>query len=187
MIAWFWRTFATPRISGRLLRHLDETLVEDVRHHWVVYVVPGLIALAGGVFLVLGFFVSVDAGWFCFLLGMLLVLWAGWRALNHHMDRFVVTNMRVFRVRGVIAESAATMPLARVLDITVRKTLLGRFLGYGHFVFESAAQEQGLRDIRFVPHPDRLDLTIQEQVQQAGLRGRTGATAGQGPDPRSGW
>jgi len=69
----------------------------------------------------------------------------------------------------------------------VRKTLLGRFLGYGHFVFESAAQEQGLRDIRFVPHPDRLDLTIQEQVQQAGLRGRTGATAGQGPDPRSGW
>jgi len=77
VIAWFWRTFATPRISGRLLRHLDETLVEDVRHHWVVYVVPGLIALAGGVFLVLGFFVSVDAGWFCFLLGMLLVLWAG--------------------------------------------------------------------------------------------------------------
>ena len=122
MVAWFWRTFATPRISGRLLRHLDETLVEDVRHHWVVYVVPGLIALAGGVFLVLGFFVSVDAGWFCFLVGTLLVLWAGWRALNHHMDRFVVTNMRVFRVRGVFAESAATMPLARVLDITVRKT-----------------------------------------------------------------
>ena len=186
MVAWFWRTFATPRISGRLLRHLDETLVEDVRHHWVVYVVPGLIALAGGVFLVLGFFVSVDAGWFCFLLGMLLVLWAGWRALNHHMDRFVVTNMRVFRVRGVVAESAATMPLARVLDITVRKTMLGRLLGYGHFVFESAAQEQGLRDIRFVPRPDRLDLTIQEQVQQAGLRGRTGATAGQGLDPPDG-
>ena len=123
VVAWFWRTFATPRISGRLLRHLDETLVEDVRHHWVVYVVPALIAVAGCWFLVLGFFVSVDAGWFCFLVGALLVLWAGLEgAATTHMDRFVVTNMRVFRVRGVFAESAATMPLARVLDITVRKT-----------------------------------------------------------------
>lgn len=187
MVAWFWRTFATPRISGRLLRHLDETLVEDVRHHWVVYVVPALVAVAGCWFVLLGFFVSVDAGWFCFLVGALLMLLAGWRALNHHMDRFVVTNMRVFRVRGVVAESAATMPLARVLDITVRKTLLGRFLGYGHFVFESAAQEQGLRDIRFVPHPDRLDLMIQEQVQQAGLRGRTGAGVGHGPESAERW
>ena len=186
MVAWFWRTFATPRISGRLLRHLDETLVEDVRHHWVVYVVPVLVAVAGGWFVLLGFFVNVNAGWFCFLVGALLVLWAGWKALHEHMDRFVVTNMRVFRVRGVFAESAATMPLARVLDITVRKTALGRLLGYGHFVFESAAQEQGLRDIRFVPRPDRLDLTIQEQVQQAGLRGRTGATAGPGGDPPGG-
>jgi hypothetical protein len=113
VVAWFWRTFATPRISGRLLRHLDETLVEDVRHHWVVYVVPVLVAVAGGWFVLLGFFVNVNAGWFCFLVGALLMLVAGWRALNHHMDRFVVTNMRVFRVRGVIAESAATMPLAR--------------------------------------------------------------------------
>ena len=171
MIAWFWRTFATPRISGRLLRHLDETLVEDVRHHWVVYVVPGLIALAGGVFLVLGFFVSVDAGWFCFLLGMLLVLWAGWRALNHHMDRFVVTNMRVFRVCGVFSQSLATMPLSRILDITVRKPFIGRLLGYGNFVFESAAQAQGLREITHVARPDERDLTIQRVVQRAGLRG----------------
>ena len=187
MVAWFWRTFATPRISERLLRHLDETLVEDVRHHWVVYVVPVLIGVAGGWFLLLGFFVKVEAGWFCFLVGTLLLLWGGWKALNQHMDRFVITNMRVFRVRGVISESAATMPLARVLDITVQKTLLGRMLGYGHFVFESAAQEQGLRDIRFVPRPDQLDLMIQEQVQQAGLRGRTNAGAGPGLDPRPGW
>ena len=67
---------------------------------------------------------------------------------------------------------------------TCRRTYSLGSNGYGHFVFESAAQEQGLRDIRFVPRPDRLDLMIQEQVQQAGLRGRTGAGAGQGPEPR---
>jgi uncharacterized membrane protein YdbT with pleckstrin-like domain len=178
VVRWFWRTFATPRVSERLLRHLDETLVADVRHHWVVYVVPSLLAIAGFWVLVLGLLVNLGAGWFCVAVGGLLLAWAGWKALAEHMDRFVITNMRVFRVRGVLAESAATMPLARVLDITVQKTMLGRVLGYGHFVFESAAQEQGLRDIRFVPRPDRLDLVIQEQVQQAGLRGRTGGAAG---------
>ncbi|MCW2757197.1 MAG: rane-flanked domain protein [Nocardioidaceae bacterium] len=176
MIGWLWRVLVTPRISERLLRHLDEVLVEDVRHHWVVFIKPALLALLGCVMVGAGFaVVSVNAGWFCFGAGGLLLLWAAFRALTEHKDRLVLTNMRVFRVRGVIAESAATMPLSRVLDITVQKTLTGRLLGYGHFVFESAAQEQGLREIRFVPRPDRLDLMIQEQVQQAGLRGKTRA------------
>ncbi|MDQ6642257.1 MAG: PH domain-containing protein [Actinomycetota bacterium] len=147
-----------------------------------MFVKPVLIAALGFVVLVLGFFVVMNAGWFCFAVGGALLVWAGWKALSEHMDRLVLTNMRVFRVRGVFAESAATMPLSRVLDITVKKTLAGRILGYGHFVFESAAQEQGLREIRFVPHPDQLDLMIQEQVQQAGLRGRTGV-AGLSPVP----
>ena len=87
------------------------------------------------------------------------------------MDRFVVTNMRVFRVKGVFSQSLATMPLSRILDITVLKPFTGRILGYGHFVFESAAQEQGLRDIHTVARPDERDLTIQRVVQRAGLRG----------------
>ncbi len=174
MFAWLWRRYASPRVSERLLRHLDETLVEDVRHHWVVYIVPSLIALVGFAVLLGGFFVSLATGWLFLTIGAVVMLWAGWKALNEHMDRFVLTNMRAFRVRGVFGQSAATMPLSRVLDITVRKPMLGRLLGYGHFVFESAAQEQGLREIRFVPSPDQLDLQIQEQVQQAGLRGRAG-------------
>ena len=87
------------------------------------------------------------------------------------MDRFVITNMRVFRVHGVLSQQLATMPLSRILDITVMKPLHGRVLGFGHFVFESAAQEQGLRDIRFVGRPDDRDLAIQRVVQRSGLRG----------------
>jgi hypothetical protein len=49
--------------------------------------------------------------------------------------------------------------------------MTGRLLGYGHFTFESAAQDQGLRDIRFVGDPDARDLAIQRVVQRAGLRG----------------
>jgi len=96
---------------------------------------------------------------------------AAWRALSEHMDRFVITNMRVFRVHGVLSQQLATMPLSRILDITVMKPLHGRLLGFGHFVFESAAQEQGLRDIRYVGRPDDRDLAIQRVVQRSGLRG----------------
>jgi hypothetical protein len=38
-------------------------------------------------------------------------------------------------------------------------------------VFESAAQEQGLKEIRYVGRPDERDLSIQRVVQRAGLRG----------------
>jgi hypothetical protein len=48
---------------------------------------------------------------------------------------------------------------------------IGRVFGYGHFIFESAAQAQGLREIRFVGNPDERGLTIQRVIQQAGLRG----------------
>jgi len=86
------------------------------------------------------------------------------------MDRFVITNMRVFRVHGIFSQHTATMPMARILDISVHKPFLGRLLSYGHFVFESAAQDQGLRDIRYVARPDQRDLTIQRVIQRSGLR-----------------
>ena len=91
--------------------------------------------------------------------------------MRERRDVFVVTNMRVFRASGVFSVRIATMPITRILDITVEKPLIGRLMGYGHFMFESAAQAQGLRRIRFIPDPDARDLTIQRVVQRSGLRG----------------
>ncbi len=172
MAGWLRRTFADPRIGRRLLRDENEVIVDEVRRHWVVYILPGLELVAALGLFALGLFSTLEAAWLPWLVGAGVVAHAAWKALNHHMDRFVITNMRVFRVRGVLAQSSATMPLRRILDITVEKPLVGRALGYGHFIFESAAQEQGLREIRFVGEPDRRDLTIQEVVQRSGLRGR---------------
>ena len=80
--------------------------------------------------------------------------------------------MRVFRLHGVLSQRLATMPLHRILDITVYKPLQGRLLSFGHFTFESAAQDQGLRDIRYVHRPDERNLVIQRVVTRAGLRSR---------------
>ena len=147
-----------PQIGRHLLRDEGEVIVDEVGKHWVVYLLPALVAVAGFGFLIGSATWSLDWAWLPMLLGLFLLLWAGWKALSANLDRFVITNMRVFRVNGVLSRSLATMPL-------------GRILGYGHFTFESAAQDQGLRDIRFVGRPDERDLSIQRVVQRSGLRG----------------
>jgi hypothetical protein len=165
------RFLVDPDIGRHLLREEGEVIVDEVRKHWVVYVVPALLGAAGLLFLVLFVIASVEVAWLPLLVALCLFAWGGWLALAANLDRFVITNMRVFRIKGVLVRSQATMPLGRILDITVVKPMTGRILGYGHFTFESAAQDQGLRDIRFVGDPDGRDLAIQRVVQRAGLRG----------------
>jgi uncharacterized membrane protein YdbT with pleckstrin-like domain len=171
MAGWLRNTFADPKISRHLLRSEGEVIVDEVLKHWVVYVVPAIEAVLALGLVVLGLFAPVDIAWLPWIVAIIVAVHAWWRALTQYMDRFVITNMRVFRVRGVLAQKMATMPLGRILDITVEKPLTGRICGYGHFIFESAAQEQGLRDIRFVGRPTERDLAIQRVVARAGLRG----------------
>lgn len=167
-MAWYQR-LVDPDVERYLLDRREERIVDEVRRHWFAYWRPALEFVVAVFFLFL-YVVGDPSMWLPAWISFGLLLHAGWLALQEHMDRFVVTNLRVFRVTGVFNQKRATMPLSRILDITVEKPLLGRMTGYGHLVFESAAQEQGLRDIRYVGDPDARDLTIQSVVQQAGLR-----------------
>jgi uncharacterized membrane protein YdbT with pleckstrin-like domain len=153
------------------LRDEGEVVVDEVFKHWAVYLRPAVETVLALPVLVAAVYVPMAIAWVLLVVAAALGAHGAWSALTAYTDRFVITNMRVFRVRGVLAQRMATMPLGRILDITVHKPLTGRVLGYGHFVFESAAQEQGLRDIRFVGRPDERDLAIQRVVQRAGLRG----------------
>ena len=163
--------FLRPEAARRLLTDEGEFIVDEVNKHWVVYVVPTLVVVAGMV--VVATMPLVPALWgLVVTAGLGLGLYGFYLIHREFMDRFVITNMRVFRVHGVVDQHMATMPIARILDISVRQTLLGQLLGYGHFVFESAAQDQGLKRIHFVPGIERRDLTIQRVIQRAGLRAR---------------
>ena len=170
----FWppQLVPQPEIRSHLLREEGEVIVDEVAHHWVAHVPAILWAVLGVLLLGVALFIDVHVALVFLILGGAALTWAAYRSVEVHMDRFVVTNMRVFRVHGVFSQTLATMPLSRILDITVSKPLIGRILGYGHFVFESAAQAQGLREIRTVGRPDQRDLTIQRVVQRAGLRKR---------------
>lgn len=163
--------FLSPQVSRRMLVAEGEFIVDEVFRHWVTRVVPTLAVAAGMVFFLV--MPLLGPGWWVGLCcGLVLGGWGFYRIHYEFMDRFVITNMRVFRVHGVVDQHMATMPIARILDISVRQTFLGQLLGYGHFVFESAAQDQGLKQINFVPDIERRDLTIQHIIQRAGLRAR---------------
>jgi len=160
-----------PRIGRHLLRDDGEVVVDEITRHWFAYRRACVCGLAALVSLVTAIFVPMGLAWLPLLAAGALVFRAVWLWLRESRDRFIVTNMRVFRVHGVLTQHVATMPLTRILDISLRRPLHGRLLGFGHFIFESAAQDQGLRDIRYVARPRDRDLAIQRVVQRAGLRG----------------
>ncbi|HWD80008.1 MAG TPA: PH domain-containing protein [Kribbella sp.] len=171
-----------PKVRRHLISDEGEVVIDEVRHHWVVFTVPMLeVILAAALLLTMA---TTAIGGQPVLLAIVLVLLAHafWQFLTQHRDRFVVTNMRVMRIRGVFSQTVATTPIARVLDITLQKPIIGRMLGYGHFVFESAAQDQGFREIKWVSRPDDRDLTIQRVIQRTGLRASASVDVLQGDE-----
>lgn len=165
-----------PQVTKHLIADEGEIIVDEVRRHWMANLSAYVELVVAVLIAFLMLFFEARYFWIPLAAAAGLAAHALFRMLETHMDRFVVTNMRVFRVHGIFSQHIATMPMSRILDISVHKPFVGRVFGYGHFIFESAAQDQGLREIRFVGRPDERDLTIQRVIQRSGLRG--GGAAG---------
>lgn len=157
----------TPPVGFRgIERYLlpSERRVVAVRRHWARLLEPALSALGG---LVVLFWLDHDLP-----LGMSLVrtvLLAGWAVLAARFawqlllwreDWFVVTDRRLLVRSGLITRRVSMMPLIKVTDMSFSRPPVGRLLGYGEIVIESAGQEQALRRIRHLPNPDGLYLEI---------------------------
>lgn len=167
-----WRLF-DPRVERFLIADEGEVVIDEVTKHWAAIVKPILELLAVVPLLALLFFLPPDLYFIPLLGAPILIVHALWRIIGVRMDRFVITNMRVFRVHGILSQHIATMPISRILDVSVLKPFVGRIFGFGHFIFESAAQDQGLKEIRFVGNPNARSLTIQRVIQRSGVRGTT--------------
>jgi hypothetical protein len=165
------RGFFDPHVEQYLIADEGEVVIDEVAKHWAAIVTPVLELIAAVPVLLLVGLMPPQLYWLPIAGALFLVINGGWRILQAQMDRFVITNMRVFRVHGILTRHIATMPITRILDISVKRPIVGRIFGFGHFIFESAAQDQGLREIRFVGSPNARGLTIQRVIQRSGLRG----------------
>src|SRR5690606_18761378 len=125
-----------------------ETPVAEIRHHRIVLIKPALVLVAAtALCLWLDITVSdANSG----ILGYLWLVWVGvlgwaaWQWIEWRHTRVVATDKRIVLFEGWINHKVSMMPLKKVTDMGYERSLLGRILGYGTFILESAGQDQAL-------------------------------------------
>ena len=83
-----------------------------------------------------------------------------WRLANWRHDWFIATDKRLLLTYGMFTSKVAMMPLSKVTDMSYSRPLIGRVMGFGQFIMESAGQDQALKRVSYVPHPDRTYRAI---------------------------
>jgi membrane protein YdbS with pleckstrin-like domain len=94
------------------------------------------------------------------ILWAILLLRLLWRVFEWSEDYFVVTSQRLLLSKGFLTRKVNMMPLAKVTDMSFQRSAMGRLLGYGEFIVESAGQNQSLRNVDHLPYPEQLYLEV---------------------------
>ena len=149
-------------VDRYLLPHEQEVIT--VRKHPAVLLAPVAWAVIG---LVIAAVLSdtllrhnPGLTWIVWAIWGLVFLRFLWAALNWSVDYFVVTSHRFIETSGLFSRKVAMMPLAKVTDMTFERSPLGRLLGYGTFILESAGQDQALSNVDHIPYPEQLYLEV---------------------------
>jgi len=99
----------------------------------------------------------------------ILVIWILWGILFLRLvvkvfewaeTYFVVTSQRFLLATGIVNRKVNMMPLAKVTDMSFQRSAMGRILGYGEFILESAGQDQALNRVDYLPYPEQLYLEV---------------------------
>jgi uncharacterized membrane protein YdbT with pleckstrin-like domain len=99
----------------------------------------------------------------------LTIIWVGFLAVASRLafkviewsdEFFAVTKVRAMLVHGIVVRRVDMMPLSKITDLTVNRSILGRMLGYGTIVLESAGQDQALSKVEYCPEPESIYLDI---------------------------
>ena len=149
-------------VNRYLLPH--ERQVISVHEHPAVLIGPIALVLAGlAIAGLLTNYVTHGNGTailVIWLVWLVLLLWLGIKIWDWAVNYFVVTSQRLLLAQGVIVRKVGMLPLAKVTDMSFQRSTIGRILGYGEFIVESAGQDQALRNVRFIPYPEQLYLEV---------------------------
>ena len=158
-----------PRHGGLRRYLLDgERIVTAAHQHWAKVAEPLASAVAGLV-LILALDSTLPAS-LGLVANLLWWAWFGligraiWKVLERRHDWFVATDKRLILTYGLITRKVAMMPLTKVTDMSYNRSLLGRLLGYGTFVMESAGQDQALHTVGWVADPDHTYRVICAEI-----------------------
>jgi hypothetical protein len=181
--------YLPPRLVDRYLLP-SERIVRSVRMHPMAIIAPAALILAGALFA--GFVTgpphpAVPGS--CGSSGCCGPRWQSGRAGRSPPGgggTFVITENRLMLVTSLLNTDVGMMPLAKVTDMRLFQTTLGRSLGYAHFIVESAGQDQALSRIDYVPFPSQmyrqiLSLLFEKRSPGGGPPGPRGPQGPPGP------
>jgi uncharacterized membrane protein YdbT with pleckstrin-like domain len=137
------QTVTIRRHPAMLLRYLAESL--------------GALILAGVLTAVIANSTAITIVW---VLWLMVVSRLAFKVFEWSDEFFAVTKVRVILVHGLVTRRVDMMPLSKVTDLTVNRTIMGRMLGYGTLVLESAGQDQALSTVEYIPEPEAIYLEI---------------------------
>jgi uncharacterized membrane protein YdbT with pleckstrin-like domain len=156
-----------PRDPDEYLLPTERRVIR-VRRHWTyvgwdVFEAIALLAVAVMVSYLLpaGAWIFQNVLWYA---ALLVVLRFAYIVVDWWVERIVVTDKRFMLITGVFTNRVAMMPITKVTDLTYERTALGRLLGYGTLIVESAGQIQALNRIEFLPRPELVYDAISELV-----------------------
>jgi membrane protein YdbS with pleckstrin-like domain len=127
-----------------------ETILHRARYHWVFYRFPMVVLVLAAALGVAALYAGKaqagdEVGRPLGILAALFVVIAlvSFLALRirANMDEFVVTNRRIIRKVGLFAREIQQAPLEKVQDITIEQGVIGRMLGYGTVIVETASEK----------------------------------------------
>lgn len=157
---------APASVTRYLLPH--EERVITVRRHPAILLWPAAELIAGLVVagvvtntIAAGNNLAVNLVWWAWLI---LLMRFTWKLVDWAVEYLVITKTRILFATGMITRKIAMMPLAKVTDMSFQRSLAGRMLGYGEFIFESAGQDQALRTIHYIPYPESLYLEVMSMI-----------------------
>ena len=163
-----------PSVSDVGLRQVaryllpSERAVITVRRHWVVVVEPVVTTVVALVLASLAVAKVGDRAQIVVdvvtLAALAVALRLVWRWVEWRRDWFVVTDERLLLAFGVVTRRVAIMPLTKVTDMSYNVSVLGRLMGYGEFVFESAGQDQALHKVSFLGHSQYLFAVLSNEL-----------------------
>jgi membrane protein YdbS with pleckstrin-like domain len=169
---------------------VGEQSVEVLHPHWKTLVGPVLAAfvvvaalLVGEVVIPGGRDAAVERLAAAVLAIVLLMWWLMYPLLRWRTTRYELTTKRMRLRTGVVARNGSDIPLSRITDVSFRKSPLGRLLGCGTLVVESAGEHAEII-LRQVPHVERVSATLFQLVEDERLRAATTTQDDRRSDPR---
>ena len=129
-----------------------------------------LIGLLGA----LGWFTGPESGadvvdQVCGGLAVLLLLRFLIRLRRWSSERILVTDSRIATVGGFMARRVSSWPYVRIHDLGLRRSIVGRLLGYGSVVIEATTPGAAPVVLERVPDPNGFYRDVMEALMEGPL------------------